>query len=61
MNGEGNVTYIRNGDFLIHQRERNDVIFGRTEATGDHDIKINKSDSELNMHVFSRSGALDFI
>lgn len=40
MNGEGNVAYIRNGDFLIQQRERNDVIFGKTEATGDHDIKI---------------------
>lgn len=61
MNGEGNVAYIRNGDFLIHQRERYDVIFGKAEATGDHDIKINKSDSELNMHVFSHLGALDSI
>lgn len=61
MNGEGNVAYIHNGDFFIHQRERNDIIFGKTEATGNHDIKIKKSDSELNMHVFSHSGALDFI
>ena len=61
MAGEENVADIRHGDFVIHRREQNDVMFGKTEATGDHNVKINKSDSELNVHIFSHSGALDFI
>jgi hypothetical protein len=55
-----NVVYIHNGVLFSQKEERNYVICGKIDKTGNH-VKQNKPDSKRQMlYVFSQMWNLDF-
>jgi hypothetical protein len=43
---KGNVVYVCKGVLFSHKEEQNHVVCKKMDGTGDHHVKLNKSDSE---------------